>query len=241
MVHASYEIEKANGWWGPAPELGTVAVAVREGPDLHVTFLTIVDRRDGYEVLSCTHPKGERLPRSVVQDLRVEHYSPGLDEEVESSNDLSFEEPYVRERTAFVHAAAKTRHSYGLDNLHYLAEGIRCTLQGQRIERRAKEAMNEYGQLQRMYTSTKYPYELLPTSPFAPYGLWTYVAPDHPFDLRIRAQCTIAKVTKRRRPLETLALRAIDIRKLGDTELLSSTDHHLFKPLADGDRCNDDP
>ena len=243
MVHSSYEIVQANGWWGPAPQEGKVAVAACGYDDQLLGLLTIIDGPDRYDVLSCLHPAGTRLVRAEVQDLPTPQFSPLFDP---IDGDSSYEFAQVQEAGAFVHEAARARHSYGLDALHYFADGLRHTILGEPLVALTEEELSGYGQRSRVFTPKHdQPYTLVPRSPYAPHGLWTYVPPEHPFDFRVRAQCTISKAAPLDITLEELAMRAIDIRNLHTasvtTELLTTPDHWVFLPLIAGDERNDDP
>ena len=245
MVHSSYQIEEANAWWGPVPHVGKVAVASRNGPYSELTFVTLIDEPARYRVLACTHPEAQ-FTRAEVQDMKVLTYSPNCDWDKDS-----YEAMALWEAGAFVHAAAKLRHAYGLDNLHYLAEGVRHVLNRVPLEQRALDEVNLYGQLPRHSPAREdlqaEPYLLLPTSPYKPHGVWTYVPPDQPFDFRVRAECFSAKTAVLQMSLEDAALKLIDVRNLvpghiaGRVELLTTPEHDLFRTLAAyAMRFNDD-
>lgn len=244
MAHPTYEIVQANGWWGPEPSPRSVAVVEQEGPNEVLTLLTIATSAREYDVFACMHPCGLDR-RETIQQLETVYYSPktaGIISDHTPLSGITLDVAYAMERSAFVHHAARLRHSWGLSNLHYLAEGLQHTLRGTPLKKRDQRLIDAYGQPCRATPSKMNAYgcpgvheDTLPPSPFTPHGIWTYVAPDHPFDFRVRATCTIPR-TAANGILEELAQRAANVRDLPgfSTRLLAHPEEPvIFEPLPD--------
>lgn len=221
MVDPTYQIVEANGWWGPAPEVGKTAVAQRWASGMLYGLLTISAEPEQYHAFACIHPHSTKK-RSRIAEMGEFPVSYCAGDSSESQRQL----------LAFVHSAGRARYSEGLFLLHAFTEGLRHVLLGEPVPVRDPARINDYGQEPPIVQTFVGPMEGFPPSPYRPFGDWGYVAPEHPFDFRVRATCTYPNLRPLSTSLEQAVLKAIDIHNIekpGRTGLVTGTNIDLLQ------------
>jgi hypothetical protein len=184
MVDLTYRVSEANAWWGKSPgTLGTAVVDFESTP-LGGGYLLLEKQHNVLTARVHLHP----FPGYSVQKMNEspdQFWLPDDEDRDREGNDWGV--PYWG---SFASVHIQQRYTSGLYALHGLGDGIRHVLHGE--------------PLQEPYNSRNR------TSPYTPDGLWEYVPPTSPFDLRVRAQTTTRIVPTR--DLGELALAIVNAR-----------------------------
>ena len=197
MLHPSYELYRSNPWWGPEPQEGKVAVVQFVLPKIGSGHISLVDAESRYDVLASIMPT-EQWPKFIEKEAAEVDYSLAwapstarLDQSFPLSDKESrwkFEYDNQRLRhvmTSVAYLSGNARLGEGVRFLNYLQASMREVLGGE---------------------SNVFPPADDRISPYQPHGLFEYVPPSGPFDLRVRAKATVPKTRPTTGRLEDLLL-----------------------------------